>query len=176
MIEKSNSLSPSQIRSLLKSATPEARWKRHSDWMKANKKHLAETAFNKLDEIRELLDETPQNSRLILASLKILDEFKARFDVQPRLSLAERFLKGRKVNTISSVRAFIRAQLQKSSALTNEELWIAIAKKPPKGWQAFDNRIGRYLEGPSKDNGDIQNVGYRRFINIAADERKLLRG
>jgi hypothetical protein len=83
LIKKSKSLSPGEIKTLVKNATPEARWRHHSAWMKANQTHLDESVFNKLDEVRELLDEAPQNSRLILALLKILDEFKARFDLQP---------------------------------------------------------------------------------------------
>ena len=175
LIKESKSLSPGEIRTLVKNATPEARWSRHSVWMKANQNHLDESVFNKLDEVRELLDEAPQNSRLILALLKILDEFKARFDLQPIAFHGKKFT-ARKVDSIGPIRKFIRAQLTKSPALTNAQLWAAMSKKPLKGWQVFDNHLGKYLEGPAKANGDIQNVNYRRFTNIAATERRLLKG
>ena len=173
MKKESKSLSPSEIRALVRAATPEARWKRHSIWIKANKRHLAETAFDKLDEIRELLDEAPQNSRLILALLKVLDEFKARFDLQPIAFHGTKFT-ARKIDSIGPVRKFVRSQLAKSPNLTNAQLWAAFSKKPLKGWQVFDNHLGKYLEGPTKANGDIQNINYRRFANMAATERRLL--
>lgn len=157
----------------MKAATPEARWKRHSVWIKANKRHLAETVFNKLDEIRELLDEAPQNSRLILSLLNVLDEFKVRFDLQPIAFHGTKFT-ARKMDSIGPVRKFIRSQLAKSPDLTNAQLWAKFSARPLRGWQAFDNHLGKYLEGPPKANGDIQNINYRRFTNIAATERRLL--
>jgi hypothetical protein len=184
LIKKSKSLSPDEIRTLVKNATPEARWRRHLVWMKSNQKHLDESVFNKLDEVRELLDDTPQNSRLILALLKVLDEFKARFDLQPLAAKGESFEGGRKKGSVGQIRQFIRDQFKKSQILTNDQLWGAISVSPPKGWRAIETKplgknmgkhSGKYLEGPHNKNGTIQNTDYESFCNAAAKERKLLK-
>ena len=62
MKNEPKSLSPYEIRKLVKAATPEARWKRHSVWIKANKRHLAETVFNKLDESQKKTLQSAVNS------------------------------------------------------------------------------------------------------------------
>lgn len=81
----------------------------------------------------------------------------------------KKFRDGRKPGTISPVRKFIRAALKKNPASTNNELWDAIVKRPPKGWTPIESpRLGRYIERPRPAG----NVGWARFRNIAAEERK----
>jgi hypothetical protein len=76
------------------------------------------------------------------------------------------FLDGRKPGTGGPVRKAIRRLLAKDPTMKNAQLWSAIEAKLPKGWEALDNKQGRYLEGPM-----AANMGYRRFCNVAAEER-----
>lgn len=83
----------------------------------------------------------------------------------------KKFHEGRKPNTIRPVRKFIRAELKQNPNAKNQEIWISLKSRPPKGWAVREtSRIGLYIEGPKTSD----NVGWRRFCNIAADERKLL--
>ncbi len=69
-------------------------------------------------------------------------------------------------------RKAIAKLLAKTPAMTNPELWDAVKRKPPKGWQAYDTpRLGKYLEGPN-----MENTAYGRFCNICSEERKKLKG
>ena len=78
---------------------------------------------------------------------------------------------GRKPGAIGTVRKFIRAALKKNPATTNDQLWAAIVKRPPRDWSPIESpRLGRYVEGPTA----AENVGWPRFRNIAAEERKRL--
>lgn len=65
----------------------------------------------------------------------------------------------------------IASLLEKNSAMKNPELWAAVANKPPKGWSAFDNHLGKYLEGRTIDDHIVQ----RRFFTICGEERKKLK-
>lgn len=82
-----------------------------------------------------------------------------------------KFLRGRKPNTHGPIRKSIARLLMKSSSMKNPELWAAIAAKPPRGWQAFENLHGKYFEGPQPD----KNMSYSRFCNVAGEERKRLK-
>lgn len=66
----------------------------------------------------------------------------------------------------------ITALLKKSPSMKNAELWDEIAAKPPRGWTACDNRLGRYLEAPTGG----KDCGYDRFLNIAAEVRRQMKG
>jgi len=68
------------------------------------------------------------------------------------------------------IRKAIERLLKRKPDMTNAELWVAIAAKPPRGWSACDNRLGRYLEAPS-----VGNVSLARFKNIASEVRKALK-
>lgn len=84
----------------------------------------------------------------------------------------KKFRAGRKSGSIRPVRKFIRSRLKQNHSIKNQEIWDDIRSRPPKGWTPMQNaRLGRYIEGPNP--GD--NVGWPRFRNIAAQERKLLR-
>lgn len=85
--------------------------------------------------------------------------------------LGKKFKAGRKPNTGSVVRGEIAKCLSKDQTLKNPALWSAIAGKPPKGWEAHDNHIGKYLEGPRGG----ANMNYERFSNICGEERKKLK-
>lgn len=82
----------------------------------------------------------------------------------------KKFKRGRKSNTGSVIRKTIARLLKQDQTLKNPALWSAIANRPPKGWEAFDNHIGKYLEGARAD----QSMKYERFCNVCGEERKKL--
>ncbi|MFD1558682.1 hypothetical protein ACFSHT_24095 [Paraburkholderia silviterrae] len=84
--------------------------------------------------------------------------------------IGEKFLQGRKRNTVGPVRLAIRRELKRDPSASTETLWTLVAQKPPRGWAFFDNRQGRYIEGPRAG----QNMSFRTFGNAASKERKLL--
>lgn len=69
------------------------------------------------------------------------------------------------------IRKAIRRLLKRAPGMRNAELWAEIASNPPRGWTAFDNRLGRYFEGP----GAGENMNWQRFCNIASEERASIR-
>lgn len=83
--------------------------------------------------------------------------------------LGKKFRGGRKIGTKGLVRKAIAAHLKTHPTSKNDEIWTALSKKPPRGWEFFDNRVGRYISGPENHNIDL-----RRFQNICADERRAL--
>jgi hypothetical protein len=79
----------------------------------------------------------------------------------------QRFKEGRKNGTSGPIRKAIARLLAKTPTMKNPELWSAIKKNPPRGWQAFDSpRLGKYLE-----SGPQQSMTYKTFCNICAEER-----
>lgn len=84
-----------------------------------------------------------------------------------RAASGMKFSMGRKVGTTSPIRKAIARLLKKHPDMKNPELWSAIADKPPKGWTAYDNSVGKYIEGPKAADG----MAYARFCNVCADER-----
>lgn len=68
----------------------------------------------------------------------------------------------------------IDALLKKNPAMKNPELWAAIAKKPPQGWAAMDNSMGKYFERQNPD-GKMEYFDYTTFIKRASEARKLLK-
>lgn len=81
--------------------------------------------------------------------------------------IGQRFKQGRKAGTFGTIRKEVAKLLTKQPDMRTPAIWKAIASKPPKGWQAFDNHLGKYLEGPGSDS-----MGYRRFQNICSEVRK----
>ena len=69
------------------------------------------------------------------------------------------------------IRKKIAAVLAKQPHLKNAELWEIVKARPPRGWTCHENRTGRYFEGPK--GGEAMEL--RRFMNIAAEERKKLK-
>lgn len=177
MKKKSKAGRASEIRNLLNTATPEARWKRHKIWMNANRESIHPNVFGILDDARQLLDENFKdncNRRLILALLKVLDVFKQFFNMVPYAKKGVKFSSGRDKDSVGKIRKLIRAELKKSPTMKNQELWDVISNKLPKGWKVFKTTSGEYLEGPNYANGVIQYTNYKSFSNSAAKERQLL--
>lgn len=69
------------------------------------------------------------------------------------------------------IRKAIARELKKNSSLKNREIFSNLAASPPKGWAFFDNRAGRYIEGPTKPD----DMGYPRFSEICLEERTKLK-
>jgi hypothetical protein len=89
--------------------------------------------------------------------------------------LAERgfkFMRGRKKGTGGPIRKWIARQLAKGREMKNAELWAAIKARPPRGWQVQENRLGKYLDGPTAKD----HMTYGRFSNVAKEERDKLKG
>jgi hypothetical protein len=55
--------------------------------------------------------------------------------------------------------------------MKNRDLWDAIKSKPPRGWKAIENDLGRYMEGPKAND----HMGYSRFSEVAKEERDKLK-
>ncbi len=86
-----------------------------------------------------------------------------------------KFRAGRKLGTVDPIRLRLRALLRSAPGLKNAELWEAVKARPPKGWTLFessDPKLGRYYEGPRPDLTGT----YKQFQNLAAEERKRLKG
>lgn len=83
-----------------------------------------------------------------------------------------KFKLGRRPNTGGPIRKAIAKALKRQPAMKNPELWLALAAAPPRGWQFFDNRAGKYVEGPAAD----EIMSYARFCNVCSEERKALKG
>jgi len=56
-----------------------------------------------------------------------------------------KFEKGRKVNTVSTIRKYIASALCVSPDSTNAELWNEIKSAPPEGFEVLENRLGNVL-------------------------------
>lgn len=85
-------------------------------------------------------------------------------------SHGQRFKDGRKPNTGSLIRKAIAKLLKANSAIRNPEIWESMKHKPPRGWTACDNHLGKYFEGPEN-----KNMNYERFCNVCSDERKKIK-
>lgn len=85
--------------------------------------------------------------------------------------LGKKFKIGRKPQTGSAIRKTIAKLLKNDPTMENPELWAAVAKKPPKEWTAYDNHVGKYLEGKKASD----SMGYARFCNVCGEERKKLK-
>ena len=82
-----------------------------------------------------------------------------------------KFRTGRKSGTPGPIRKAVANLLKRNPEAKNSELWEAVRRRPPKGWQAFETpKLGKYLECPPK------NMSYARFCNVCAEERKRLKG
>ena len=83
-----------------------------------------------------------------------------------------KFKRGRKTNTPGPIRKAIARLLLKNPSMSNADLWAAVEAKPPRGWTVFNNRAGRYIEGPKTGS----EMKYARFCNVSAEERKKPKG
>ena len=88
------------------------------------------------------------------------------------VATGKKFTQGRKQDTGSAIRKAIAKALKKNPALKNAELWNGLSLKPPKGWEFFDNGLGKYTE---RLKAPIRGQSYARFCNVASEERKKLK-
>ena len=103
---------------------------------------------------------------------KLLWVHSRRLDALSKLSfIGRRFKLGRRIYSRGPVRIAIARLLKKNPDLKNAEIWETLAAAPPKGWTFFDNRVGKYVEGP----GAGESMSYARFCNVCAEERKAIR-
>ena len=120
-----------------------------------------------------LLEHLGNDERADMALMWAIDEEEAllnRLRAQPHLVKAAKFApKGRGRGTIYKA---IARLLKKDASMKNAAIWEAIKNKPPKGWEVCDNRAGRYIE--KTEGGRIENMGYRRFLNLCAEARNEL--
>ncbi|MDO8262194.1 MAG: hypothetical protein Q7T21_03105 [Gallionella sp.] len=86
--------------------------------------------------------------------------------------LARKFKMGRKPSTGSPIRKAIAKVLKENPDFKNPDLWAKLSANPPKGWNFFNNRAGRYIEGP---NFAEDHMVYRRFCTVCGEERKNLK-
>ena len=82
----------------------------------------------------------------------------------------KKFAGGRKPGSGGPIRKAIARLLKKNHEIKNPQLWAEVKSKPPSGWTACDNRVGKYLEGPHAKDTMTQ----RRFFNVCGEERKRL--
>lgn len=75
---------------------------------------------------------------------------------------------GRKVGTVGAVRKFVRAHLAKDPQASAAVVWRAIAEKPPRHVEVYEEsgRIEKYIR--TSGQGD---TSYRQFCNIVSAER-----
>jgi hypothetical protein len=135
--------------------------------------NLPEGARQQLIEMRHdaLQAFKTKNFALMMAHAKALTNACYVFGMLKDAKHGAKFSKGRKANTSGPIRKAIQRLLKKSQALKNSELWEAIANRPPKGWEPFNNSMGRYMEGPKAGEG----MSYARFCNVASEERRKLK-
>ena len=77
---------------------------------------------------------------------------------------------GKKKGAVGPIRKAIAKALKEHPAIKSPEIWDKLKDKPPRGWAFYDNRQGKYIEGPHASQG----MEYRRFCNICSEERKKL--
>lgn len=86
--------------------------------------------------------------------------------------------KGRKFNHpgrgYGPIRKWIARQLKKKM-MKPSELWDAFKDKPLSGWEVEEPRYFKDIE-PSLSGPKSENIGYRRFCNVASEERGKLKG
>lgn len=80
------------------------------------------------------------------------------------------FREGRKVNSVGPIRKAIAREVGKNPSLMPRYLWAILARKPPKGWEFFDNSEGKYIEGPKGGEG----MKYAHFSAVCKEEKDKL--
>ena len=91
---------------------------------------------------------------------------------KPDSDLGIKFRQGRKIGTMGLVKKAIAKLLSENPKMKNPDLWKELSKKPPKGRKFFDNRIGKYIEGPD----GATEMKYGRFCNVCGEVRKEITG
>src|SRR6267154_658399 len=78
----------------------------------------------------------------------LLAEANIKFRWEKTALIGKKFVAGRKSGTGGPIRKALVLLLEKNPSLKNEELWKAIAASPPRGWEARENQLGKYFDGP----------------------------
>jgi len=92
----------------------------------------------------------------------------------PLAGLGEKMNRGRKKDTISPVRSFIREFLRNCVDAKPRDVWAAIKDAPPKRCEVY----GRACEGTAhiltsgKAGACTTNTSYRQFQNLVSEERR----
>ena len=86
----------------------------------------------------------------------------------PQVELGRKFAQGRKVGTEGPIKEAVRKIMKGKPSMSTAAVWTALALRPPKGWQAMENTLGKYLEGPTASD----SMAYRRFENVCSEIRK----
>lgn len=104
--------------------------------------------------------------RLLLMMRQIVEK------LVPAAKTGKKFIAGRKPGAAGPIRKAIAKLLKKNPGFKNPDLWAALSANPPRGWNFFDNREGRYIEGPRIAE---DHMVYGRFCTVCGEERKKLK-
>ena len=84
-----------------------------------------------------------------------------------KMQAGEKFKSGRQSGTLGPVAKKIRAYLKKNPLAKPPEVWAALEKSPPKGFEFMENdRFGKYIE-----RGCITVMKWPRFRNLVSGHR-----
>lgn len=86
---------------------------------------------------------------------------------------AEPFIQGRQKGAVSALTTAIVEQLKANPKATAPEVFKALMKSPPRGYEFFDNSQGRYIERWD-ENGKHETV-FSTFTNTVSKQRCLLK-
>lgn len=112
-------------------------------------------------------------SRYAVMLGSIMAEASIKFRWEAHALKGEKFPPGRKLGSGGQIRKAIARRLAKDGDLKNSDLWASVKANPPRGWTVYDEgSMYRRIEGPK--GGD--EMSYRRFCNVASEERKKMRG
>lgn len=71
----------------------------------------------------------------------------------------------------SVIRKAIERELKKNSELMPRHIWDILKKNPPRGFQFFDDNLGKRIEGPSEKD----DMTYKQFSEKCKDEKDNLK-
>ena len=121
--------------------------------------------IERIDDVaRKAINRASEEASVFFIAKELLEKLK------PLLDQGKAFISGRKPGAVGPIHKAIRKLLAKNPQMKNPEIWEAIKEKPPKGWSVCENRLGKYIDGPSG-----KNMKDRRFKNICAEERQKYR-
>lgn len=94
--------------------------------------------------------------------------------LEPLASTGKKFVSGRKSNSDGPLTKAVAAHLKRNVDHNPEQVWTALAKKPPKGMTFVDSpKLGRYIEYDKRTHkGELKDTGFRRFANVVYRKRK----
>src|SRR5688572_17706683 len=80
------------------------------------------------------------------------------------------FRRGKRKGANGIFLTLVKRLLRAKPKLSNMEIWRSVSNHPPTGWTAFDNRTGKYLEGPK-----LKNISFKTLCNNAAIARTAMK-